>query len=140
MNRNKLIIFASPVISLFIALTAQAQISGTYNGQIESSGLYVPVTATFSMDKNSQINGRYEYRENGRRYPGTLTDCTYNGSVNVRCYWRDAAGNGTVTFAFDNTFKQFVGLWSSDEGEEWYGWSGEKKRLSTNKTDMSKVK
>lgn len=123
MSKTRLYSAAALLISLLIAHAANAQPSGTYTGQIESSGRYVPAVTTFKTDDRGRIGGSYRYTENKRRYPGTLDDCEYNGSVNLRCVWRDEAGEGVVTFAFDNGFGRFVGLW---KGDQMYGWSGKK--------------
>lgn len=124
MNQIRLYRAAILLTSLLLAPAAMAQPNGTYTGQIESSGRYVPVVTTLKTDQQGRIGGTYQYTENKRHYSGALSDCEYNGGVNLQCVWRDAAGEGVVTFAFDNGFKRFVGLW---KGDQMYGWSGEKR-------------
>jgi len=101
--------------------------TNSFEGEIRSGGINVPVNTSFHINSSAQIEGSYSIRQDTQHtFRGELYGCKILGSQELICTWKDEAGVGKSKFKFSKNFNTFEGYWynNTDASKKQHYWSG----------------
>ena len=102
------------------------KIVGQYKGEVFSGSLMLPITTTFTLNTNHQIQGHYVFTEQSGKVDGKLFNCRSNTPVILQCQWQDKYGTGNLSVFFNQTITEFTGQWNIQGDSQTFTWSGHK--------------